>query len=159
MKGKLGLKGRMKILLKDKDGNIKLHEIHDNLIVDIGITNVRDLLLGTGSALSHLGIGWGTGADTPVAAGQINFQGTDQDRQVATTGTPSDDVLTLEYEWAAGTPSGPTFPITLYEFGVFWDGGVEDNEMFSRIVRSGGVSKDSDDSLKLTYTLTLAETP
>lgn len=156
------LKGTMEVTLRDSlTGKVKLHEIHDNMIMLIGFTNIRDRMLGTGgSGLTYLGIGYGTGGGAiPAADTQINFQGTpitDQNRKLAVSGTPSQKILTLTTLWVAGDPN-PVNPITIYELGVFWAAGTGNNQMFSRVVKTSGIIKAITDDLELTYTLTMSE--
>lgn len=149
------LNGILEIVVKGPDGRIKQHDVITNAITLIGFENINDLITGAGgSPLTHIGVGWGVGSDTAFADTQTDFQGTDQDRKAVTPSKISEKILELVGTWIATEPTGASFPITIYEIGLFW--GVAPDKMMCRAVRPAGIVKDSADTVEITYRITMS---
>ena len=65
-KEKINATGELKIVLRDKDGNVKMEKTEKNLVVTSGKAFIASRMVGTGSAvMSHMAVGTSTTA--PVA--------------------------------------------------------------------------------------------
>lgn len=162
MKQGLRIRGTAVIVLRGPDGRVKERHTMRNLIVDIGFDNVNSLLRGTGgNALTHLGIGWAEPDQTPSdpAAGDVNLPSGGnykQDRVAAVLSKIDDKNFKLVASWGSGEPaSAGSFPVPIRSIGAFWDGGTEDNELFSWIKRAV-INKASVDTFEFTYTFTMS---
>ena len=67
----LSVKGRLNIVLRDKDGNIKVDREVDNLVVNAGLAFIASRMVGTAKAvMSHMALGSGS---TAASAGQTDL--------------------------------------------------------------------------------------
>lgn len=166
MKTKDGIKfkGTVEMQLIGPDGVVKQHDVHHNALVLIGFDEINTAIrTGSMNAITHLGIGWGTGSDGAFADSQVNLQATDalpasgQDRIAPVITKVSEKEIRFVGTWAPTEPvsAATAFPIAINEIGLFWNSGKADDEMLSRYLRSTAMNKDSVDTLVITYTLTM----
>lgn len=169
---KSGMKvsGRVEITLRDKLGRIKLHEIHDNLVVTQGLVLIQDRLIGTSSnIITNLGIGWYRTLDPDAPAeDDVNFPdmgtGIDegQDRKATTPDpniSPPPIYFTLTEAWAPGEPATyysayPGTDCPIKAIGAFTGGGTG-NTIFSWVKRSV-INKNTVDTLVINYVITIS---
>lgn len=164
IKDKIGFKGTIEMKLTGPDGIVKQHDIDHNALVLIGFDEINTAIrTGSMNAITHLGIGWGTGSDGAFADSQVNMQATDalptsgQDRIAPVITKVSEKVIRFVGVWNATEPvtAATAFPIAINEVGLFWNSGKADDEMLSRYLRSTPMNKDSADILQITYTITM----
>lgn len=141
---KLKLTGHVKMVLKDKDGNVKKEQSGKNLVVNAGENLIAAWIGGEApTAPSHLGIGTD---NTAAAAGQTALVGTELDRN-ALSFSRTDNAVTLSATFGAGEGTG-----TIEEAGIF--NAASAGTMLARWVTSTFV-KGASDSLQITWTLTV----
>ena len=143
--GKVLIPDNVHIVLKDKDGNIKLDFSTHNTVVTAGKNHIADRLstTPTGAAMSHMGIGTN---NTAVVAGDTALN-TELDRNALTSCTDSSNVVTYVADWAAGDGTG-----AIVEAGIFNAASV--GTMLARTVFSA-INKGASDTLQITWTLTI----
>ena len=155
MKERMKITGKFVAVLRDRDGKVKQRITTRNAFTDDGY-DLLCALLGSGAEdfLSHLAIGWGTGADTPFSADQVDLQGEYAERKAAVFAhAGGTKVLTLSATWGIAEPIDDT--VNIEEYGVF--NALAGPTMLSRAVRSPALSKLTTDELDLTWTLTLSQ--
>lgn len=141
----LKLKGRVAMVLRDKDGNIKNEQEINNLVVDSGLDFIASRMKDTtDAAMSHMAIGSGT---TAAAAGDTTL-GTELGRVALTSTTVTNNEVAYVATFAAGTGTG-----AVTEAGLFNASSAGD--MLCRTVFSV-VNKSADDSLQITWTITVS---
>ena len=141
----LKLKGRVAMVLRDKDGNIKSEQEINNLVVDSGLDFIASRMKDTtDAARSHMAIGAGTVA---AAAGNTAL-GTELGRVALTSTTVTNNEVAYVATFAAGTGTG-----AVTEAGLFNASSAGD--MLCRTVFSV-VNKSADDSLQITWTITVS---
>jgi|TARA_R110001592_G_scaffold61672_4_gene188265 hypothetical protein len=140
--------GQLKIVLRDKDGNVKSEKIEKNLVVTTGLNYIAARMT-DGSIptdMSHMAVGTGT---TSAAAGQTAL--VTESARVALTGgqgAPSTNTIVYTATFAAGTGTG-----ALTEAGVL--NASSSGTMLCRTVFSA-VNKGADDSVTITWTITIS---
>ena len=143
----ISLHGRFELELIDEHGVTKDYRNLSNLITNAGFDLAADVLGKSSqpSHLSHLAIGTGS---TAAAAGNTAL-GTETARIAATYAhTNGAKTFTLKGTVAAGTATG-----SIREVGAF--NSSSGGTCFSRRVFNA-VAKGSNDSLSITYTMTLS---
>jgi len=101
----LKLKGRLNLVLRGPDGDVKQEEEIDNLVVTTGKNFVASRMAGTSSSvMSHMAIGT---SSTAAAAGNTAL-GTESARVSLTSTTVSGNDVVYVGNFAAGTPSTAT---------------------------------------------------
>lgn len=141
----LKLKGRVAMVLRDKDGNIKGEQEINNLVVNSGLDFIASRMKDTtDSAMSHMAIGSGS---TAAAAGDTAL-GTELGRVSLTSTTVTSNEVAYVATFAAGTGTG-----AVTEAGLFNASSAGD--MLCRTVFSV-VNKAADDSLQITWTITVS---
>ena len=143
----LGLHGRFELELIDEHGITKDYRNLSNLITNAGFDLAADLLAKSSQPkeLTHLAIGTGSGA----AAAANTSLGAETARIAATYAhTTGAKTFTLKGTIAAGTGTG-----SIREVGAF--NASSGGTCFSRRVFAA-VTKGANDSLSITYTLTLS---
>lgn len=145
----LKLAGELHLVLTGKDGAIKQHQHVPNLIVNVGLAFITSRMIGASSAvMSHMGLGSGT---TAVAAGQtdlVSLLGSREPLDSATqSGTNNEKVVYV----ASFEPGDATGAVT--EAGIF--NALTAGTMLCRTVFAV-VNKGVDDTLTVTWTITLA---
>jgi len=141
----LKLRGDVAIVLKDKDGNVKdSREIH-NLVVSAGLTYICSRMAGTSSSvMSHMALGSGT---TAASAGQTDLVSILGSREALDSSTASSNTITYVSSFEAGEGTG-----AVTEAGIF--NASSGGTMLCRTVFAV-VNKDSDDTMSITWTITL----
>ena len=140
--------GQLKIVLRDKDGNIKSEKIEKNLVVTAGLNYIAARMTDTSepTGMSHMAVGTGT---TSAAAGQTAL--VTESARVALTGgegAPSTNTIVYTATFAAGTGTG-----ALTEAAVL--NASSSGTMLCRTVFSA-VNKGADDSVTITWTITIS---
>lgn len=145
----LKLSGELSIVLKDKDGNVKDTREVKNLVVDAGLAFIISRMQGTDKAvMSHMALGSST---TAAAAGQTDLVSMLGAREaidtVSTLGTNNEKVrYVCNFEAGDGTGA-------VTEAGVF--NADTGGDMLCRTTFPV-VNKQADDTLAITWTVTLA---
>ena len=103
--------GKLDIILKDSDGNIK-QELHvPNLVVTVGKNFIASRMVGTSSpVMSHMAIG--TNATAPVSANTT--LGTEVARVALSSATATANTVSYSATFPAGTGTG-----AITEAGIF----------------------------------------
>tara|TARA_R110002111_G_scaffold252127_1_gene316775 strand:- start:141 stop:599 length:459 start_codon:yes stop_codon:yes gene_type:complete len=145
----LKLSGQLNIVLTDKAGIVKEQREVKNLVVDAGLAYIISRMLNTSkSVMSHMALGSGT---TAAAASQTDLVTTLGSREALTsstiTGSNSEKVVYVA-TFDAGDATG-----AVAEAGVF--NAATSGDMLCRTVFSV-VNKQADDTLSVTWTITLA---
>jgi hypothetical protein len=140
--------GQLKIVLRDKDGNVKSEKIEKNLVVTTGLNYIAARMTDTSEPtdMSHMAVGTGT---TSAAAGQTAL--VTESARVALTGgegAPSTNTIVYTATFAAGTGTG-----ALTEAAVL--NASSSGTMLCRTVFSA-VNKGADDSVTITWTITIS---
>lgn len=117
-----------------------------NTIVTAGKNDIASLITGSGSAMTHMGVGTGT---TGVVAGNTTLE-TEVDRNALVTsgGVASTNTVEFESVWNAGDGTG-----ALTEAGLF--SASTGGTMLARTVFSV-VNKSASDILTITWTVTVS---
>lgn len=137
--------GRLSVVLKDSDGNLKDSREINNLVVTSGLGYIASRMKdATATAMSHMAIGTGT---TAAAAGDTTL-GTELDRNGLTSTTVTGNEIAYVASWAAGDGTG-----AVTEAGIFNDASA--GTMLARTVFDV-VNKAANDTLSITWTITLS---
>jgi hypothetical protein len=141
----LKLKGRVGIVLKDKDGQVKETREIDNLVVNAGLAFITSRMAGTASAvMSHMALGSST---TAAAAGQTDLLSILGSREALDSTTDSANVITYVASFEAGDATG-----AVTEAGIF--NASTAGTMLCRTVFDV-VNKQADDTMTVTWAITL----
>lgn len=141
----LRLKGRLNIVLRDENGNIKDEREVDNLVVTAGLTYIASRMTGTSSnVMSHMALGTGT---TAAAAGQTDLVTIAGSRVALTSSTPGTSNVVYVATFGAGVSTG-----AITEAGIF--NASTAGTMLCRTVFSV-VNKAAGDSMTVTWTISL----
>lgn len=142
--------GKVSILLRDKDGNIKDERHIENLVVDDGLAYIASRMTGTAeTAMSHMAIGTGT---TAAAAADATLE-TELDRNALTsttivTTTATNDSVEYVGDWAASDGTG-----AITEAGIF--NAAASGTLLCRTVFSV-INKGASDTLSITWKVVVA---
>jgi hypothetical protein len=147
LKDALKLKGRVGIVLKDKDGNIKETRDIDNLVVDAGLDFIAARMLTTGipDEMSHMALG---SDNTAAAANQTDLLSILGSREALDSKTATDNTVTYVASFEAGDATG-----AVVEAGIF--NAASAGTMLCRTVFSV-VNKQADDTMTVTWTITIS---
>jgi hypothetical protein len=138
--------GKVGLVLKDKDGKVKESRDITNLVVGTGLDFIASRMGGTSSAvMSHMGLGAGT---TSPANGNTALESALGARQSLDSTTVTDNTITYVAGFAAGVGTG-----AVTEAGIFND--LTAGSMLCRVVFPV-VNKAADDSMSITWTITLS---
>lgn len=145
----LKLNGNLNIVLRDASGAIKEERDVNNLVVNAGLAYAISRMVGAAkSVMSHMAIGSGT---TAAAGGQTDLVSILGSRKALTSttisGTNNEKVVYVA-SFAAGEGTG-----AVTEAGIFNAGSAGD--MLCRTVFAV-VNKGADDTLAITWTITLS---
>lgn len=141
----LKLKGRVGLVLKDKDGNVKESREIDNLVVSAGLTYIASRMVGTAkNVMSHMGLGSGS---TAASAGDTDLGSLLGSREALDSSTASSNTITYVSSFEAGDATG-----AITEAGIF--NASTAGDMLCRTVFSV-INKAADDTLSVTWTITL----
>lgn len=146
LKDALKLKGRVGIVLKDKDGNIKETRDIENLVVTTGLNYIASRMKdATATAMSHMALGSGT---TAAAAGQTDLVSILGSRELIDTTTVNNNQIVYTCGFEAGDATG-----AVTEAGIF--NASSGGTMLCRSVFSV-LNIGSGDSISVTWTITIS---
>jgi len=146
LKDALKLKGRVGIVLKDKDGNIKETRDIDNLVVDAGLDYIASRMKdATATAMSHMALG---SDNTAAAAGNTDLGSILGSREALDSTTVTDNTVQYVASFEAGDATG-----AVVEAGIF--NAASAGTMLCRTVFAV-VNKQADDTMTVTWTLTIS---
>jgi hypothetical protein len=141
----LSVKGRLSVVLRDADGNVKQSQDIPNLVVSSGLAFIASRMKDTtDAAMSHMAVGSGT---TAAAAGNTALETQIGSRISLTSTTVTSNAVAYVATFAAGTGTG-----AITEAGIF--NASTSGTMLCRTVFSV-VNKGADDTLQITWTITL----
>lgn len=145
----LKVKGRLNIVLRDKDGNVKDQREVNNLVVNTGLAYIISRMVGTSQAvMSHMALGAGT---TAAAAGQSDLVSTLGSREALDSTTiagANNNQVVYVSSFEAGDATG-----AVTEAGIF--NASTAGTMLCRTVFPV-VNKAVDDAMTVTWTITLS---
>lgn len=137
--------GKLNVVLKDSDGNIKQSFEVPNLVVNTGLAFIASRMKDTtDTAMSHMAIGTGTSS---AAAGNTAL-GTEAARVTLTSTTVTSNATAYVASFGAGTGTG-----AITEAGIF--NASSSGTMLCRTVFDV-VNKGANDTLQITWTITLS---
>ena len=147
LKSAFKISGRLHILVKDaKTGRVLRDEWQDNKIVTAGLDLVRDLLINTNFAPTHIAVGI---TNTAPVAGDTTLA-SEVFRNRITSRTASAQKATFQLFLGTGDANGDT----LVEAGIFNRSSLGD--MLSRVIYTG-IVKNSGITATLTWEITISE--
>jgi len=137
--------GKLKVEIKDKQGNVKETRELENLVVDAGLAYIASRMKdASATAMSHMAIGTGT---TAAASGNTAL-GTEAARVALTSTTVTSNAVAYVCSFAAGTGTG-----AITEAGILNAG--SGGTLLCRTVFSV-VNKGASDSMTITWTVTIS---
>lgn len=142
-KSNVTVTGTPRIVLTDKDGNVKQDFSVPNLVVTTGKTFIAARMVGTPTVMSHMAVGTGT---TAAAVGDTALQ-TELVRVAFSSATSTGAVATYIASFSAGTGTG-----AITEAGIF--NASSGGTMLCRTVFPV-VNKGADDTMSITWTITI----
>jgi hypothetical protein len=149
LKEKLKMTGNVSLVLRDADGQIKEAREIKNLVVNVGLAYVISRMVGTAKAvMSHMALGSGT---TAAAAGNTDLESVLGSREALDSTTiagSNNEQVVYVASFEAGDATG-----AVTEAGVF--NASTSGDMLCRTVFAV-VNKGANDSLTVTWTITLA---
>jgi hypothetical protein len=138
--------GRLNIVVKDKDGNVKDQREETNLVVTTGLAFITSRMTDAADdVMSHMAIGTGT---TAAAAGDSAL-GTEVHREALDSTTDSSNTIAYVSSFEANEPSSAA---AITEAGIF--NAASGGTMLCRTVFDA-VNKDVNDTMTITWTITL----
>jgi len=137
-------KGELSIKLFGPDGKLKAEQNVPNLVVTTGKTFIAARMVGTPTAMSHMAIGSGT---TDPAVGDTALQ-TELGRVSLTSSTSTGAVVTYVASFGAGTGTG-----AVTEAGIL--NASSGGTLLCR-TEFATVNKGADDSMSITWTITVS---
>lgn len=138
---KVQVKGRVKIALND----VVVQEV-DNLVVNTGLAFITSRMTdATDSVMSHMAVG---SSSTAAAAGDTAL-GSEEGRVALTSTTDSTGQIIYVATFSAGTATA-----TLNEAAVL--NAASSGTMLCRTVFAGPVNKGANDSMTITWTITIS---
>ena len=140
----LKLRGDVALVLRDKNGNVKQERKINNLIVNTGLNFICDRMKNDETAMSHMALGSGS---TAAAAGDTTLGSQLGSREALDSDTVSSNTITYTSSFEAGDATG-----AVTEAGIF--NAASGGTMLCRTVFAV-VNKSADDSLSVTWTITL----
>lgn len=144
LKDNMKAKGRLSIIVKDADGNVKDTREVDNLVVDTGLDFIASRMGGVSDGvMSHMAIGTGT---TAAASTDTDVETVVGSRVALTSATVTDN--TIVYVGDFSSTSG-----AITEAGVF--NASTAGTMLCRTVFSA-INLTTADSLTITWTVTIS---
>lgn len=136
--------GRLSVIVKDSDGNIKEERNINNLVVTSGLGFIASRMKdASDAAMGYMAIGTGT---TAAAAGDTGL-GSELDRNALSSTTVTGNQIEYVATWSAGDGTG-----AITEAGLFNDPSA--GTMLARTVFAV-VNKDVNDSLSIAWTVSL----
>lgn len=149
------IKGKLRIQLFDRNGNVKVDETIENNITNQGFDYVLECLANNSqNQVKTIAVGWGVGSDTAFNGTQTDLQGAGKNRKTGVvTYTHGSKQYSVVGTWGVNEPDGSN-PVGIFEYGMFK--ALTGTVMFSRIVRSLVLNKLATDTLILTWTFSVA---
>ena len=142
----LKLKGRVGIVVKDKDGKVKETREENNLVVDTGLDYIASRMKdATATVMSHMGLGTGTVA---ASAGDTDLGALAGSREALDSTTVTDNTINFVCNFEANDVTG-----AITEAGIF--NAASAGTMLCRVVFSA-VNLTSIDSISVDWTITLS---
>lgn len=142
----LKFKGRLNIVLKDKDGNVKDSREVNNLVVNAGLAFIASRMVGTDKdPMSHMALGSGSTAPTATDTDLGSLLGS---REELDGGSATAGAITYTASFEAGDATG-----AVTEAGIF--NAATGGDMLCRTTFDV-VNKQADDSMSITWTITLS---
>ena len=142
---KVKVSGKVRLVLKDKNGKVKESREIKNLLVSSGLEYICSRMAGTSaSVMSHMALGSGT---TSPAAGQTDLVSILGSREALDSTTPSSNTITYVSSFEAGEGTG-----AVTEAGIF--NAASGGTMLCRTTFSV-VNKEADDTMSVTWTITI----
>ena len=144
----LKLRGDVALVLKDKNGNIKESREINNLVVTAGLTFICSrMAAASAGVMSHMALGSSTAA---AAAGQTDLVSILGSREALDSTNASANTIVYVSSFEAGEGTG-----AVTEAGVFNAASSGSGTMLCRTVFPV-VSKQADDTMSVTWTITLS---
>lgn len=145
----LKVKGRLSIVLRDKDGNVKDERDVDNLVVNAGLAYIISRMVGTAkSVMSHMALGSGTTAAAASQTDLVSVLGSREALDSTTIAGANNNQVVYVSSFEAGDATG-----AVTEAGIF--NAATAGDMLCRTVFPV-VNKAADDALTVTWTITLS---
>jgi hypothetical protein len=139
-------KGRLSIVLKDEDGNVKDTREVDNLVVNTGLAYIASRMKdATATAMTHMGLGSGS---TAAAAGDTDLGSLLGSREALDSTTVTSNAIEYVASFEAGDATG-----AVTEAGIF--NASTAGTMLCRTVFDV-VNKQADDSMTVTWAITIS---
>lgn len=137
--------GSLRVVVTDKNGQVKEDREFKNLVVTVGKNYVASRMVGTAAnVMSNMAIGSGT---TAAAAGDTTLQ-TELGRVALASGSATAAVVTYTASFPAGTGTG-----AVTEAGIF--NAASAGTMLCRTVFAV-VNKGAGDAMSVTWTVTIS---
>jgi len=137
-------KGRLNIVVKDAEGNVKDSREVDNLVVNTGLAYIASRMKDTtDTAMTHMAVGTGT---TAAAAGDTAL-GSESHRELLDSTTVTANAIAYVSSFEAGEGTG-----ALTEAGIF--NAASAGTMLCRTVFDV-VNKGANDTMSVTWTITI----
>jgi hypothetical protein len=137
-------KGRLNIVVKDAEGNVKDSREVDNLVVNTGLAYIASRMKDTtDTAMTHMAVGTGT---TAAAAGDTAL-GSESHREALDSTTVTSNAIAYVSSFEAGEGTG-----ALTEAGIF--NAASAGTMLCRTVFDV-VNKGANDTMSVTWTITI----
>jgi hypothetical protein len=139
-------KGRLSIVLKDGNGNVKDTREVDNLVVNTGLAYIASRMKdATATAMTHMGLGSGS---TAAAAGDTDLGSLLGSREALDSTTVTSNAIEYVASFEAGDATG-----AVTEAGIF--NAASGGTMLCRTVFSV-VNKGASDTMTVTWTITIS---
>jgi hypothetical protein len=137
-------KGRLNIVVKDAEGNVKDSREVDNLVVNTGLAYIASRMKDTtDTAMTHMAVGTGS---TAAAAGDTAL-GSESHREALDSTTVTSNAIAYVSSFEAGEGTG-----ALTEAGIF--NAASAGTMLCRTVFDV-VNKGANDTMSITWTITI----
>lgn len=141
----LKLSGRVGIVLRDKDGNVIHEQNTNNLVVSDGLDYIASRMKdATATAMTDMAVGTGTTAANENDSALVS----EAARVNLTSTTVTNNEIAYVASYSAGTGTG-----ALTEAGIF--NAASGGTMLCRVVFDV-INKGADDSMTITWTVTLS---
>lgn len=145
----LKLSGQLNIVLKDKTGKVKDQREVKNLVVNAGLAYIASRMTGTSKAvMSHMSLGSGTTAAAASQTDLVSVLGSREALDSTTISGTNNEKVVYVSTFEAGDATG-----AVTEAGLF--NASTGGDMLCRTVFSV-VNKAADDTLSITWTITLS---
>lgn len=149
----IAARGVLRYTVMDADtGAVLAEHEQNNLVVTAGLNLIRACFdAGTGTAITHFGLGSGAGSTTAVAASQTDLQGATKNRYALTAKIATTDAtLVAQYYLGSATENGNT----INEAGLFT--AASGGTMYNRVVLGTPIVKTASVAVSFVWTLTWA---